>query len=194
MNKFPMDVKEVQELASSVIQQNEAQNVTILKLAFYLKEAIERLEGRNAQAIPIPASLGSYPDISDSEAPMTEAELADYFNEPVPEKKPEGKPVETMTKEEIHTWEAQQDNSTEIYKIAARVKNLARSDGQASLLPAGEALCNLYVHAMKSFYDFADTLPEDSRRKMYILIQKQESLPGNVISAGIGTKGDKNRV
>lgn len=47
----------------------------------------------------------------------------------------------------------------DLYSLAARVKNLARGD-DASLTPIGEKLCNLYIHVLMDFYEFAETLPE----------------------------------
>jgi hypothetical protein len=122
---------------------------------------------------------------------MSPEELAIYFNEELPKKEKKGKKVSDMTLEEIEEWEKKQDNSNDIYKIAARVKNLARSDGQAALMPAGEALCNVYTHVLKAFYDFADTLPPEHRVRMYDLIRHHEGMPGNLIAAGVGTKGNR---
>jgi uncharacterized protein (UPF0305 family) len=127
---------------------------------------------------------------------MSEEELAAYFKEPLPKKakKEAVKPIDKMSLEEIQDWESKQDNSNDIYKISARVKNLARSDGQAALTPVGDALCNIYTHVLKSFYDFADTIQDkETKIRLIKLIQSQEGMPGNVISAGIGTKGNKKQ-
>ncbi|HXN74912.1 MAG TPA: hypothetical protein VN855_00285, partial [Candidatus Acidoferrum sp.] len=82
--------------------------------------------------------------------PMTTEELASYFGESLPKKPKKTKAVHKMDLQEIQEWEKQQDNSTDIYKIAARVKNLARSN-DATLTQVGESLCNVYVHVLKSF-------------------------------------------
>ena len=71
-------------------------------------------------------------------------------------------------------------NNTDIYAIAARVKNLAR-DYDARLTPIGESMCNLYVHILKDFYDFADTLPEPHYQNMMKLIESKEGFCRDVI-------------
>lgn len=134
---------------------------------------------------------------SDFGPPMSEEELAAYFNEPLPKKAPKEpvqKSLSKMSLEEIETWEKAQDNSTDIYKIAARVKNLARVDGQAALMPAGEMLCNQYTHVLKSFYDFANTIADPELKiRLCKLIQKHEDMPGKLIEAGVGTKGTRGQ-
>ena len=98
-------------------------------------------------------------------------------------------PPDGLSPNEMEEWELAQNNSDDIYKIAARVKNLARIDGSASLTPAGEALCNTYVHVLKSFYDFADSLKDkDVKDKLYDLIRNNENMPRNLISAMKKTK------
>lgn len=84
-------------------------------------------------------------------------------------------------------FEKQQNDSTDIYKVAARVKNLARSvpsvNGRSSadLTPAGDTLCNLYTHVLKSLYDFAETLDKPTGEKLYNLLRQQEDMPARVI-------------
>lgn len=74
-------------------------------------------------------------------------------------------------------------NSPTIYQVADRIKNLARGKaGDATLLPNGEALCNLYTHVLMSFYAFAETLPEPYGKSLYKLIESKENLPAQVIS------------
>lgn len=115
-------------------------------------------------------------------SPMTEEELAIHFGEPLPKKKVE-KSVGKMTLEEIKSWEKAQDNSNDIYKISARVKNLAR-EGGAGLTPVGESLCNTYIHVMKAFYDFADKLEDkETKIKLTELIRSQEGMPSTFIAA-----------
>ena len=180
--------------AEEVLKNINARRIDFDNLRFGQKNG-----GHKAGAIsPYDVSPGdlstAFPESpSDSETPMSEEELALYFNEPLPKKpkKTDVKPLNKMTLEEIEEWEKTQDNSNDIYKIAARVKNLARSDGQAALMPAGEALCNVYTHVLKTFYDFADTLDKETKIKLYQLIQKNENMPGNLIAAGVGTKGTK---
>lgn len=126
-------------------------------------------------------------------SPMTEEELAIHFGEPLPKKKVE-KSIAKMTLEEIKSWEKAQDNSNDIYKISARVKNLAR-EGGAGLTPVGESLCNTYIHVMKAFYDFADNLEDkEIKIKLTELIRKQEGMPSSFIAAthaNVKTKSDK---
>lgn len=86
-------------------------------------------------------------------------------------------------------FEKQQNDSTDIYKVAARVKNLARSvpsvNGRSSadLTPAGEALCNLYAHVLKSLYDFSETLESPKKEELYDILRKHEEMPRTLISA-----------
>lgn len=116
------------------------------------------------------------------DAPMTEEELAKHFGEKLPKKKKE-KDVNGMSLEEIQEWEAKQNNNNDIYKVAARVKNLARGS-KASLTPVGESLCNTFVHVLKTYYDFAETIQDkDIRAKLIELTRSQEAMPGNFIEA-----------
>src|ERR1700722_11833727 len=126
---------------------------------------------------------------------MSEEELSRHLGQK-PEKKKKEKPkqLEQMTLEEIESWEKQQENSNDIYKVKARVANLARGPG-VSLTPQGEMLCNTYVHVLKALYDFADKL-EDKNTKVQLiaLIRSQEGMPGTLIAAagaGVNMK-DKN--
>lgn len=119
-------------------------------------------------------------------APMSPSEVAKHFNEPTPV------PAKTdplpTTPEEVKVWEAKQDNSNDIYKIAARVKNLARGNG-GSLTAVGDILCNTYCHVLKALYDQAEKIPEPHKTAMLDLIKKHEDMPANVISAaGAGVK------
>jgi len=121
---------------------------------------------------------------------MSEEELERMFSQKRTKiKKVHPKQLSEMTMDEIEEWEAKQNDSTDIYKIAARVKNLARGNN-ASLTQQGEILCNSYVHVMKAFYDFADKL-QDRAIKVQLtqLIRGQEGMPGTIIAAaGAGVK------
>lgn len=113
---------------------------------------------------------------------MTEEELAVHFNEPLPKKKQEKK-VDKMSLEEIESWEKKQDNSNDIYKISARVKNLARTGG-GNLTDVGDMLCNTYTHVIKAFYDFSENIPDkETKIKLTDLIRRHEDMPGNFIAA-----------
>jgi hypothetical protein len=125
---------------------------------------------------------------------LSENDIASHFNER-PRKKKSGvdlsekTPFKYMTLEQINEWERKQDNSNDIYKVKARVSNLARGSG-ASLTPVGEALCNSFVHVLKSLYDFAETIPDKSLRISLIeKIKSNEGMPGTLIAAmGVKTK------
>lgn len=115
---------------------------------------------------------------------MSEDELANYFNEATPANAVDRmkKPLSKMTLEEIDKWEAEHDNSTNIYKVSARVKNLARNEG-AALTPVGEILTNTYTHVLLALYKFADSLGAADKVRMYELVRSQEGFAGTVINA-----------
>jgi hypothetical protein len=72
------------------------------------------------------------------------------------------------------------EDSNEIYRIAARVKNLARME-DASLTPMGESLCNLYILTLKDIYNFAETLIEPNKTVLIELLRSKENFPRSVI-------------
>lgn len=113
---------------------------------------------------------------------LTQEELEEYFKN----LNKEDFIQSTQNSEElkaINEWEEKQNNSTEIYKIKARVANLARADGGA-LTPVGDMLCNLFVHVLKELYDFADTIHDEKMKiKLISLIQKHENMPSKLINA-----------
>jgi len=127
---------------------------------------------------------------SDYGEPWDEESLAKYFGEPPPEKKESKK----LTDEELISLEKKQNNSNDIYKLSARVKNLARGGG-ASLTPMGDALCNTYTHVLKAFYTFAETMTNQDEKDRFIqLIRRHEDMPSNVIAAanaGVKSKPKK---
>lgn len=116
---------------------------------------------------------------------MDEAALAEFFREQTPAPKGDRlkKPLNKMSIKEIEEWEEEQNSATDIYKISARVKNLARGESGRSLGNQQEMLCNSFCHVLKVFYDFADTLPKDQRKKLVQLTMSQEGVPANLISA-----------
>jgi hypothetical protein len=116
----------------------------------------------------------------------TDEELAAHFNEPLPKK--QGKAVEKstdkMTLEEIEEWEKKQDNSNDIYKLSARIKNLARREANNNLTNVGDMLANTYTHVLKSLYDFADTISDkETKIKLTDLLRSKESMPADFIAA-----------
>lgn len=120
---------------------------------------------------------------------LTAVEIAEMMGEKVvPNVRSNEKDINKMSLDELDELEEAQDNATDIYKIAARVKNLARGSS-ASLTQQGEMLCNTYVHVMKAFYDFAETIPDRNlRKKLVTLVRSQEDMPSNLIgAAGVGT-------
>ncbi len=145
---------------------------------------------------PKPYMSTSAPDM-EPEGEMSEEELSRLFKEKRQTKKdqPRAKTLKDMTMEEIEAWESAQDNSNDIYKIKARIANLARGPGM-SLTPVGEILCNSFVHVCKAFYDFADQVPDPNTKIQLIsLIRNQEAVPGTIIAAAgagvVKAKGDK---
>lgn len=114
---------------------------------------------------------------------MSERDLSTHFAEAPKLKKEKKKDFKEMSLEEINEWEKAQDNSNDIYKIKARVANLARGSG-ASLTPVGEMMVNTFVHVLKDLYDFIETIP-DKNMKIQLLqrIRKHENMPGNLIAA-----------
>ena len=122
---------------------------------------------------------------------FSEEEMANQFNEPPPMRLPT-KSLKEMTKDEIEGLESAADNSNDLYKIKARVTNLARGGG-AALTPQGEMLANTYVHVLKSFYDFAETIHDRTiRNNLVRLIRKHEDMPANLIAAaGAGVRTRK---
>lgn len=183
------------ELVGQLIKFQENQVMIIQKLA----DLVPR-EGLPSGGIAISAYPTQFDPIQDAQLSakeaaifgeeMTEADLAKQFGEPPPVRK-EGKALNDMSRDEIESWERAQDNSNDLYKIKARVSNLARGGG-AALTAQGEMLVNTYVHVLKSLYDFAENI-EDSTTKIKLtqLIRKNEDMPGNLIAAagaGVRTK------
>ena len=126
-------------------------------------------------------------------APMTEEEVARHFGEAPPKKvKIKKSKFEKMTLEEINEWEKAQDNSNDIYKVSARIKNLAR-EGGGVLTPAGVMLTNSFAHVCKALYDYADTIQEkDIKIKLIEVIRRQESMPAALVAAfSSGVKPEK---
>jgi hypothetical protein len=125
--------------------------------------------------------------IENESGEMSEEEVAALFQTQVPEpkaKKKKLKPLNKMSMEEIEEWERQQDNSNDIYKVQARVKNAASRAVKANLTPQGIMVCNTFVHMLKLLYDFAATVDDkDTRIKLTNLVKSQEDMPASLISA-----------
>lgn len=119
-------------------------------------------------------------EFDDKKDQLTAKDVAKDFGLVVPQEKKMPNFSE-MTKEQIEEWEQKEVESSDIYRIAARVKNSARNGGR-SLTPVGEQMCNLYVHVLKSIYDFADTLEENKKEELRALLRQHERFPGKLIS------------
>lgn len=116
---------------------------------------------------------------------LSERDIAKFFKEKIPKKKEKKeKGLNKMSLKEIESWEKAQDNSNDIYKVSARIKNLARQGAGANLTPAGDVLCNSHTHLIKAFYDFAETVEDkETKMKLVNLIRSNEGMAANVISA-----------
>lgn len=129
---------------------------------------------------------------------MSEEDLARHFGEKTSRVKKDvdfskASPFSGMTLEQINEWEAKQNNSNDVYKIKARVQNLAVGISGGNLTPVGEMMANTFVHVLKDLYDFAETIPDKSLKITLIeKIRKHESAPGNLIAAAnSGVKGSR---
>lgn len=111
---------------------------------------------------------------------MSESEIASHFGEKVKRRKKKKK--EIITKEDAEQYEKEQNESNDIYKVAARVKNYARSGG-GQLTPVGEGLCNAFTHTLMTLYNFAETLSEDDKNRLLAVLKEQEKMPAQFIAA-----------
>ncbi|NJO48256.1 MAG: hypothetical protein HC840_00910 [Leptolyngbyaceae cyanobacterium RM2_2_4] len=121
---------------------------------------------------------------------LSEEEIAKMFREKNKKKLKDGvdmsqkDPFKNMSLEEIEEWERKQENSNDIYKVKARVRNFAVGISGANLTPVGEMMTNTFVHLLKDLYDFAETIPDKNIKVSLIeRVRKHESAPGNLISA-----------
>lgn len=121
---------------------------------------------------------------------MSASDVAKLFNEVYAEEKYEKIPE---TKEEIEAWERSQENSNDIYKVNARIKNLAREAVKANLTAQGDMVINSFTHVLKAFYDFAETVQDkETRTKLIALTRLQEGAPALLLTAlGVGVKAPK---
>jgi len=111
---------------------------------------------------------------------MSASEVAAHFGEEPPKEAEKSLP---KTKEEAEAFVKAQEESEDIYKVAARVKNEARSSG-ASLTAQGEALCNTFVHLFVAIYEFSNKIPDEKlRAELKALVRKNEAVPGGYIAA-----------
>lgn len=120
---------------------------------------------------------------------LSEEELANHFREKptlkvLKKKKEKELKLNKMSMAEIESWEAAQDNSTDIYKVSARIKNAARMAVKANLTPQGDMVTNTFAHLIKGLYDLADTIPDkEIKIKLVNFAKKQEETPAGLIAA-----------
>lgn len=106
---------------------------------------------------------------------MSASEVAKHFNEPEPVNKEPDKTPEELAKDYFV--------SEDIFRIKARVKNEAVGTG-AALTPNGEMMANTFVHLFKTFYDFSNTIEDETlKKKLKELIKSQEVVPANLLAA-----------
>lgn len=115
--------------------------------------------------------------MDDTEDQMSKAEIAALFDEVLKEELPNL----PATMEELEKLE---DESNDIYKVAARIKNEVRLVSGKALTKAGEMFCNEYVHVCLSFYRFSETLPEPKKQELKDLVRKSENVPARLVVAG----------
>lgn len=228
MNKYPLDQRGIDNIASALVKHNASHVKLNNKLADLLRlamaelsdsedtidwwEKAERLlksihqrtmdfenlrfdqnNGHKQDLLsPYKDEISDKVDDTSVEGEMTEEELARHFGEPLQKKKKLDSITHKMSLEEIQEWEKRQDNSNDIYKIKARIKNLAVGAVNGNLTPQGEMIVNTFVHSIKAFYDFAQTIQDkEAKIKLTDLIKTQEQMPANLISAlsvGVKTK------
>lgn len=129
---------------------------------------------------------------SSSSEEMTEEDLGAHFGTtptPKPRKDRLRKPLSKMSVEELDDLQKAEeeaaDNSNDIYKVKARVANLARMNGVV-LTPQGEMLVNTYVHSLLALYSFAESIKDKGTREALIkVIRAQESMPANLIKVAL---------
>jgi len=93
-------------------------------------------------------------------------------------------PEDMETLEEIEAWEKANNDSNDIYRLSARVKNLAVIEGKASLTPVGAMLCNTYTHVLKALYDFSETIQDKAvKDRLVEILRNSESMPAKFILA-----------
>lgn len=193
------------ELAKTLESFVQQQSILIQKLVGVTHESTS-VAVRPAINVPN-EGVGQFDKMTDAQINKEEEEfgeawdeesLAKHFGEKVTPRPNKQKTLREMSKSEIDVLpldqlnvlvqlaekeETEMDNSTDIYKIKARVANLARDSG-GNLTAQGEILCNTYVHVLKSLYDFADTISDSNIKiKLRKLLRNHENLPGLIISA-----------
>jgi len=117
---------------------------------------------------------------------MSEAEVARMFSETAPrkEKKKKKLKLNKMSLQEIEDFEAAQDNSNDIYKVSARIKNAARMAVKANLTPQGDMIANTFTHVVKGIYDLAESVHDiELRVNLTKFARSQEEGAAGLISA-----------
>lgn len=210
--KYPLDKNILKETLQSIESHSQSQEEIINKLSQILTEAVKSTNDKDAswiiaskeffknkkesenniESFIVHKDSFAQDSLENEAEAWKEDELDRYFN------KKESKTLRDMTEEEIDCTpipkleklvkeaeeeEEKSNNSTDIYKIKARVANLARGPGM-HLTPTGEILCNVFVHMLKELYDFTDTLKDEKiKESLYTIIRKQENVPNTIIAA-----------
>lgn len=87
-----------------------------------------------------------------------------------------------MTPDEAEAFEKEQDNSNDIYKVSARIKNQAREAANGNLTRVGDALCNLHTHVTMSYYMLAETIADpEIKKRLLELARTNESMPADLL-------------
>ena len=197
--KYPLSDETIEEMGRDIVQNHLTQKATIQQLVAVLTEALEDSSEDNEwyqQAHSLVENLKNkkvkkiVPKVEESFGEeMSEDDIAAFFKEPKVKKK-KTKKLKNMTLEEIESWEKAQNNSNDIYRVSARIKNLARDAIKANLTAQGDMVVNSFTHVVKAFYDFAETVADkETKIKLIELARKQEEAPANLLAAlGSGVK------
>lgn len=80
--------------------------------------------------------------------------------------------------------------STDIYKISARIRN--HVSALLSLTPIGIIFCNEFTHVMKELYDFGDSLEKSKKNELRTILKRAEKMPSKVIE--LANKANKKNL
>lgn len=176
-----IEIASYKELVAQLIKFQENQVLVLQKLADLIPKpkedfvTVKQIQSTSMQDITINKRER---DVSGED--MSAEELAELFG-----LEPEKEPIinwSEMDENGIKALEAAQNNALDIYKVKARVTNLARESG-AGITPNGEAMVNTYIHVLMSLYAFAAKIKDRTLRNEFIeLVRSKEGFPGDVIN------------